>query len=591
MDMKKNGIARPSQGRKTKSGPILRNVYVHQPPNKGMAGPDTPTVLYRRDIITDDSAHHKVELEFVDFEGRIRSLLRPRAELREAKKVLSALLDSGVRDDAQLTEQNLKQVLSAPPQDAKAMHLTRTLGWHESGDYVFKTNTFSSEPTPRVLHEDAVLGASVKNWANKLSVWQRRIGTLCRNSNFAVFAVGVGLAGPFLRFGQEGVGIAFNLSGFSGRGKTAALCLAQSVSERATYLDLPTLNVTPTFFEEKGAECRDGCVVFDEFGSLQGGTSECREVIRAMAFKVRDGRGRGRSKSGAVAVGQSELRFRVSVMTTSEKPLVVLSNGTRVAGEEVRYIDVSVPRADTGILDSIVNDRYYDKAKRSGMLGRCAKRLSQDYGQPIRYLVWHIIRDQSAERQFTNSLERFQAIISAKYPDLQSRYVNAFGTVYATLCFASAKGVVPFDQDRVQEAMLAIFERSELVMRLHRGAADDEVKDTIIKLQADLRDKSKAPLIKKGEHKGAAVVDRWAIRREVSGIMQAVLDPDALCNRFGANKVERLERYLLQWEVQMPDTSGKPRQQVEGTGMKKVKRPRFIVLDLDAFAALSLGKD
>lgn len=537
--------------------------------------PPKPIVQYYQNLTTDEPHEHLIAIEFRTTKQSVERVLLPRAHVASPDKVVEVLFNSAADIPLQRkAAMNLVgAVLQGGPQYPDA-RITDRPGWHEGGQFVTEHRTFAPQGVQPVLHRLGYMQLATKPASGKCSEWSAAVDRLCEQSSYALFGVGVGLAAPLLDFMPDRTGIAFNVTSDSGAGKSTLLVLAQSVRARVLPVDMETLNVTPTFLEETGWAFCDQVLCLDEFGAADGSGANLKRFISNVAFSTRDGKGRSRSKKGRQWTGQSGLKFRNAILTSSETPLTALAGGVRIQGEQNRFIDVFVPeRAERGIFD-LAGVEFDEDDTRFNFLTGIHEVFKRHYGKAQIVLVSKLVRQQEkwAGKAARYATEFHTFLTSEGFGHFQIRYRAAFATVYAALRVASDMGILSAKRTAIRHAVWNAFRRSELVLQSTRP-----LQDIFDRLITHVADEKECPFLAKGE--AVSNSDIWMVKRTSKGRDLILIDPLGLERFLGSADANRIETYLAQQGISVKDAAGNARPQTQGTGLGTVRRPRLIVLD------------
>jgi hypothetical protein len=541
-----------------------------------------PLVSFEAEVQTDDPQKFEILVKYRT-EAGIRYLLLPRSGKRSIRTIRRTLDDCGaiLPDKSGEADRLITDAFAQAP--SSKLRVTERCGWLADSVFVLPHKTFGMAKIP-FMHRNRILNfGNGSGPEGNLDDWKAGVHQLCLASNYATFAIGLALVGPLLTFLNQRTGLAFNFGGESGAGKTTVLQLAQSVVGKADYDSPPRLDITPTALEELAYECNDGFLPLDEFGTAELSLEDRKRLRTAVSYKLRDGIGRRRSKSGAAIVGQSDLRWRVVVLTSSEYPLSEM--GKRRPGEEARFIDIVVPsRQAGGVLDRL--SELDDALSGDAIFGSATIAIASNYGVARDALVEKIIGDVPRyAKKAKRRCDKFVSMVSVPtFRPVQARYKEAFGKVYAALLLAVDLKLVPFDRKHAKRAVLAIYRRSEL--QLVQSPAGHE---SLKKLAGVLNDEDQCPRWAKGEPLPTA--DIWALRCDNVGQPEFYIEPKKFEHFFGRAEAKAIEAHLLANGVQLRDPTGKARRQPPGKPFASAanKRPRVIVLDAGKFTAMIAG--
>jgi len=197
----------------------------------------------------------------------------------------------------------------------------------------------------------------------------------------------------------------------------------------------------------------------------------CRVWLGELCYRhdapVLDPKGRIRSDYYNKLTGQKNEHWLVAAMTNSEVPISLLAKGQRKAGEEIRYIDYSIPpKEDGGILDFWVDNPEGFEGDPKTIIQTATMAAEKNNGACLDAFLTHLTQDVAQSKRLANRYcNRFCNLIRKEpvYDTLQDRYIEAFGKVYAALRLAVRYEVVPFDAKHVRKSVMTVFAQSELV--------------------------------------------------------------------------------------------------------------------------------
>jgi|TARA_A100001391_G_scaffold87590_3_gene58033 hypothetical protein len=533
---------------------------------------------YQRDVRLDKNADLFMAFQFKNAAGEKKRILTQRSNIGHVDRVVDELNNAGaiLPTDPKAAKALIEGLVHAGPR-FRNLHVTERVGWAEGDQFVFPDKTLSSSGISNVRHRDGYLIGAMPDCRGTLRGWRTAVSPLFDMSHFSVFAVGLGLSGPLLNLLPARSGLAFQLTGDSGVGKTSLLVIAESVVKYSHPEAVRTLNSTPTFFEEVGWANCDGFVGFDEFGAAVGAGTALSELISDIAFKMRDGKGRDRGKAGAKGTGQSGLRFRVVTLTTAEKSLEEMAGKPRGEGEVIRYIQIFLPKKEEkGIFGSSPFEVTLDEKARDEFLSRLVTQLESNHGVAHRKMASALVKNREhwseKIRRWMDELDR--QLSSASFARVQSRYRTAFCTVYAALMLAAELKIIELPPDRIEQSVLSVYRCSEL-----QGGQQRQGEDLISKLVNLLDEPQNCEHTEKGGVRSNPTA--WAVMRTANGKKCCFVDPQGLSLALGTDVAQRIENILLARQIQIRDPRGKSRQQVAGTGLGTSRRPRLMVVDMD----------
>lgn len=527
----------------------------------------TPKIVYRYLFRIDGSDRHEMGIEYEDSSGR-RGLLRapPSWQFRP-----TALRDELANADAQgdISPAALQQLLATGPVERRL--LARRTGWF-GDEYVLPYLTINPG-TAGALHE-ASFHADTTAWTSGTNrAWKEGLRPICEASDFAVFAVAFGLSAAILSYFTPAHGLLMNLGGPSGGGKTTMLRIAQSVLKRVEEEDIASANMTPTGLEEHAAENNDLIACADEFGALMANEKEVAAFAKALSYRIRQGQGRRRSRAARATLGYDQLKFRTCMMTSSEMPLAMLL-GPRLAGEEVRLVDLLVPdKLDGGVLIRRGRKAPISVDANRMLIKQVEKALSENYGTAFPRFVSKLSEDQA---HFRTRARNLCAMFVGRMIELggvapeNARHLEVFGRIYAAGALAAELGIVPFDLQRLGLAMRGVYAQSELGVR----EVSKRLDEGIVNILRAASDPERSATLKKSHAHKVDLKSLDIVMRERKGETVLGVRPDAFHRMAKASGTPELIRELEREGILIRGPNGATRQL-----MVNGEKPYFFCLD------------
>lgn len=395
-----------------------------------------PRIKFEAILETDDPDQRDMLLKVWDGSGQWLYKTYPMALKRDPRKLAAALANLDIDlPEGTAAHTALGDILRSEPRYGRHRSTART-GWTADGRFVLPYRTCPEGPSPKIFHVDRLTPEKTPRPTGDLEAWNSAVTRLCENSAFATFALGVALSGPLLEAFQPQTGLAFNLCGESGAGKTTLLRMAQSVWESPANEQLVRSDITAAGLEELAARHNDGFLAIDELGASELSLLGSRGIIKTMAFTLRDGKGRVRSAAGNRGMGRGDLSWRIAVLTSSEQSLAALSSRARNAGERARYIDIAVPpRSSSGILNFLLPKT---EAHAQKIMGHVERVLPANWGVAGAAFIKELVKLESRTETAKQYCDHWIAEARKELPTVlpQSRYIEAFGKIYAALRIA-----------------------------------------------------------------------------------------------------------------------------------------------------------
>lgn len=537
---------------------------------------DVPVIRLLTIYETDDPNNHQFLFGVRKGSGEQAKILVPTALRHDIPRIRSLFNGADVALPANSKKASaLIEATTTEEPELGWKRLTDKTGWLDD-EYILshKTYPYRSKATQ---HRDAVCAVAKNPRSGSFKAWKDGIQEICHASSYATFAIGLALVGPLLKFLPQATGVAFNFSGESGTGKTSVMQLAQSVIGPPN--DLHGTDITLTALEEKAARANDGFLPLDDFGGADSAPQGKDKLIKAMSYKVRDGRARTRSAHYEQTTGQNADKWRVAVLTNSEVPLAQLTHTKRNQGEVIRFIDIFVPgRVEGGVLEiASSNASEQERTDPKELFNHLSVAIEKNYGKCFGFFMQRFTEDIEGNAEYAK--KRCAAFVnlvqsSSKFAPTQRRYAEAFGKIYAALVLAAKFKMVPFTKEHAQRCVVNLYRKSEL--QHAKPPVVDQYLGTLIDL---IDDETLCPKLRKGEEPGRVGV--WAFRRQFSYGNRIYLSPEGLARHLKSKEdLKLLEKIFLKAGIQIKATDGSPRQQVSAPWLNRnICRPRLIVLD------------
>ena len=288
-----------------------------------------------------------------------------------------------------------------------------------------------------------------------LDEWKRHNGRKIVHSTRARLAVAVNFAAPNLRpLGLNSFG--FNFSGTTSGGKTLLLRMAASASGLNSNAGPATWDGTPAAFEQRAMGHRDGMMLLDDIGHLEG-DQKC--IAKLVTFRLAGNRAKERAGQYVVAHNLVEEDLPVIALSTSEDPLWghLNENGPRrVRGQEVRMIDVPACVSEMqDVFDGDSRSKVGKTVEQRRRFVEKQERLARQYqGEALRAYLAKRVSDKAARANLKKLMKEF--IDNAPLPDQQrwlGRIQRLFAVVYASAAQAIDYGVLPWGKKSTLSAI------------------------------------------------------------------------------------------------------------------------------------------
>ncbi|MCJ2086454.1 DUF927 domain-containing protein [Methylobacterium sp. E-005] len=541
-----------------------------------LAPADKPAVAVHALIHDLDLDSYLLELRFPRIDGVEGTVTIPRSLTAAPHDVRRMLLDAGapLPSDAKAAAALVQVQLAHEPTITRA--ITRQGGWH--GDsFVTRGRTFGPQAASlsflaSSIFEDPSIGMRHGTFEG----WRAGMVPACRASSYLTFGLSVGYAGPLLDLLDENEGAIFNFFGHSSTGKTLVARALHSQAGRAQSSDLPTYGISQRGAEELCFGRNDWAVIFDEAGRTTGTPEQRREKVRNIAFMVPSGRGAIRSARVSRHHELPNLTWRLFGISSGERPLDE-PGATRLAGEQLRHIDITVPRPARGgvfdLIDAEGEERGMDAAR---LAADIEATISANYGLARD----HYLDRLAAERpqvviKIRQIVDDFVTSVGASTQPWERRYARKFGIVLAGAILAADWDVAPFSTEHARRCILAIYR----VARQAIVSVEEEASDVMHRLR-EARSQGFFPILRKGdqlpeEKRGVA----WGFCREEDGQEILAVLPSVFVGlaRSKPSAIAVLDT-LAGKGIVLPGLKGKRHRQIAVQGFPRAGRGRWVCL-------------
>lgn len=535
-----------------------------------------PAVVVRSLIHDIDLDAYSLELRFWKVDGIRNSLTIPRSLTASPQHVVLHLLDAGalLPSDRKAAVELVQRSFLEPAAISRAV--TRRGGWHGSS-YVTSTGTIGPQAghlsfIPPNDFKDESIGLRL----GSLEGWREGMREACASSSFLVFALGLGYGGPLLDVLNEDEGAIFNFFGRSSGGKTFAARCIHSQAGRPRKADLATYDITLRATEELCFARRDWVVVIDEVSRAKGSPEQRREKIRNLAFMIPSGRGQIRSAKVGGIHDLPNLSWRVLGLTSGEKPLE--DQGTRrVAGEQLRHIDIRVPNTQMGGIFDLVDGEGDDLGRETARLAAALEAtIAAHYGfardRYLERLTWE--RGAVAAR-VARMVDEFVEAVGASTQPWERRLARKFGIVAAGAMLAAEWDVAPFSVDHARRCIHHVYRTA----RRSIFSVEDETMDVLNAVRGGM-EAGRFPRLPKGTPLPAAMVEEaWGFRRETDGREIVAILPSVFVAQASSepSAIAVLDT-LIEQGVALAGPDGKRHRQIAVQGFPRNGRGRWVCL-------------
>ena len=561
-------LARAEQ--RVRKSAILNRSERPAPPDVGLA---VSVVALIHDL---DLNSYLLELCFQRIDGAEGAITIPRSLTASPQDVRRLLLDAGAllpTDTKAATALLQSHLAQAPP---RTREITRKGGWH--GDsFVTRGRTFGPQAASLSFVASSIFeDPSIGMRRGTFEGWREGMTPACEASSFLTFGLSVGYAGPLLDLLGEDEGAIFNFYGYSSTGKTLIARCLHSQAGRAQSSDLPTYGISPRGAEELCFARNDWAVVFDEAGRTTGTPEQRREKVRSIAFMVPSGRGAIRSARVGRHQDLPNLTWRLFGISSGEQPLDEPGT-TRFAGEQLRHIDITVPRPRRGGIFDLIDGEYEERGSDAARLAsNLEMTLAANYGLARdQYLDRLTIERPRLQAELRQIVDGFVELVGASTQPWERRLARKFGVVLAGAVLAAEWDVAPFSVDHARRCVQAIYR----VARRAIVSVEDQTGDVLHHLR-EAYNQGRFPLLPKGQGLPEDARDvAWGFRRDVDGreILAVLPDTFESLTPSKPSAVAVLDT-LIEKGIALPGLGGKRHRQIAVQGFPRDGRGRWVCL-------------
>lgn len=522
-----------------------------------------------------DSDVYALELRFAKLDGDVGTITFPRSLTAAPHEIVRQLLDAGalLPNDRKTATELVQASLTTEASDTR--ETTRRGGWH-GPSFVTPSRTYG--PASGRLHFVGTPAADpgIGLRSGSFEEWREGIREPCDASSFLTFGLGIGFAGPLLDPLGEDEGAVFNFFGYSSGGKTLVARCLHSQAGRARSSDLATYGITLRGAEELCFARNDGAVVFDEESRAKGSVKERREHIRTLAFMVPSGRGTIRSERVGRKHDLPNLTWRVFGLSSGEKPLEE-PGARRVAGEQVRHVDIKIPDTSRGGIFDLIEGENDERGREGARLaGLVEATLAAHYGLARGRFLRRLTAERSSLGPELNRIvEEFIAAVGADTQAWERRLARKFGIVMVGAVLAARWEVAPFTPEHAHRCVHNVYRAARRSIFSIQEQTDDLVRELRLAVAA-----GRFPALAKGEALSANLTDfAWGFRREQDGRLIVAVLPD----RFEAlapskPSADAILDVLVEKGAALPGLDGKRHRQVAALGFPRAGRGRWVCL-------------
>lgn len=201
-------------------------------------------------------------------------------------------------------------------------------------------------------------------------------------------------------------------------------------------------------------------------------------------------------------------------LSSGEKPLEDQGK-RRVAGEQLRHIDIKVPPNNQGgIFDLLDGDGEALGRESARLAGEVEATIASNYGiARDRYLERLTVERATVERDVRGAVESFVETVGASTQPWERRLARKFGFVAAGAMLAADWDVAPFSAKHAHQCVLKVYR----VARQSIFSVEEE-RERMLWALRDAREQGKLPVLAKGQVLPSELRETaWGFRREVEG--------------------------------------------------------------------------
>lgn len=439
------------------------------PPKKPASSPIEWVRNYQCDAPGNGVMHWTVH----DSEGNAHDVRAPLSWVYKPNELRDHLRNhmADLPNDASDALAIVRKALDRKPKIHTIGLLTQRTGWLPERDpqaFVLRDTTIGSTD---VVHESRFTSSTAAPARiGSQKEWRQGLKKACKSSDWLVFSISAALAGPTLRFYPGRTGLLFNFAGKSGGGKTSILMAAFSTVSSPHGDAMSSTSITESGLEQSSLRSNDLVMCLDEFGAAMVTPKQASSLIKMLAYQTREGRGKTRSDAGQKTLGYERASWCLCAITSSENTLdEMMGDEKREDGAMLRYVDIFVPELDSGGAFPPLERNGKKRLESSDIAASVTKTLQSNYGHALPAFVSHLMDTPNFKVRLVALHDHFVVKLQALCPSLQSRYYEAFAKVYAAGRIAAEAKIAPFDSERVEAAIINIFNRTTAVL----GAASE----------------------------------------------------------------------------------------------------------------------
>lgn len=428
---------------------------------------------YRDDLAQEDHLH----IVFPRAGGDKGSILVPMAAISAPGKVTSDLLKKGADLSANRRERSgfVQSLIDKIP--TTSGKLATSTGWCDRS-FLSRDEFFKWEDEDALLHPDASAANSwVAQKSGTFESWRSSVAEPSAGSSYASFAIMHALASPLYRFAGLSEGAIFNFSAPSSVGKTTALRAGASVTGDPTVL--PDWNATTRGLQERAAAHSSMQLILDDTETLRLGREDRFTALHTITHNLTVGK--STDYAGSVHGHLRPLQWTCWAISTSPHPIDAMyaaAKRERSGGDQVRLIDIPVPKADCGGIWDRSDDGCDSAAVQSETLRTGSV---ENHGHAFAEWVAHLVIYQDEIAPLVrHHMNRFVEKVAPGASDMERRIARKFGLVYAAGKIATERGLLPWDEKHAASVTKCLFLRAIEVLDGGKRKTRSELQDLVV---------------------------------------------------------------------------------------------------------------
>lgn len=384
-----------------------------------------------------------------------KPLILPLSDYANTSRVMKELVNTGADinplQDIKTLEKRIQLQNLVPGKYAGK------LGWFENS--FLTPHKFYGLVNTNIVIQPKILDAAEDQFEcrGEFEIWREEVLELAEKSSFLMFAIMMALASILQSrvFGGNEEGFIINFCGATSRGKTTALAVAKSFSgdpEKLLRWDLSPRNLA-----EAAAAASDTLLTIDDLDSIADKSGFGRDIA---AWTHMLASGRSRSYSVVMRDQLPDLYWTCCALTCgkeSVEKLSLKSGHVRSQSDKVRMMDIPIPSvSDGGIWDDLKVD---DNPSELTQSIRDAVLLQHGTALPI----WLGLCFKSpklvdnTKRLINRYIEKLEFEPAA---GMEHRIAKKFGLIYAAGILGCKHHILPWNYERIYNAVLKMHELS-----------------------------------------------------------------------------------------------------------------------------------